>query len=456
MRVPKSLMMSISGVRGLLGESMNPEIVSRFAAAFASRLDGGTVVVGRDTRVSGIYLAPVIFSTMQFLGIDVVDLGIVSTPTTAIMVDELSADGGIIITASHNGPEWNALKFLCAGGEFLASAEMQAVIELATGDRPLFAPPERYGTLRADDSAEDIHIARILGLRLLETERIRAAGLKAVVDCVNGAGSRIVPALLSRLGVGVIELFTDMDAPFPHEPEPRPEYLGALSDAVRDSGADIGFACDPDADRLVLVDGTGRICSEELTLAVAIDFVLEHEQGPIVANLSSSRLIDDIGRSHGVPVHRSKVGEANVIGVMKETGAVIGGEGNGGVIYPPVHFGRDAMTGIALILQGLTEQGISLQDKVASLPRYVIVKRKYPFDGDLESVSEELSRRFTGNVNPTDGIRIDMEEGWIHIRSSNTEPVVRIITEAGTEKEALSLAREAEAVLREGTGPVSR
>ena len=449
-------MMSVSGIRGLLGEGMNPEIAVRFAAAFASRIAGGSVVVGRDSRLSGAYLAPVIFSTVQFFGLDVVDLGIVSTPTVEIMVDELEASGGIIITASHNGPEWNALKLLCAGGEFLTAAEMEEVITLATGDRPLFPAPGRYGALSVHAGADAVHIERILGLGLLETERIRERGFKAVVDCVNGAGSRIVPALLRRLGVAVIELFTDMNAPFPHVPEPRPEYLGALSDAVRENGADIGFACDPDADRLVLVDGTGHVCSEELTLAVAIDFVLEHEPGPVVANLSTSRLIDDIGRSHGVKVYRSKVGESNVVGVMKETGAVIGGEGNGGVIYPPVHYGRDAMTGIALILQSLTENRISLRDKVESFPRYVIVKRKYSFEGDLETVAAALGGRFPGNVNTLDGIRIDMEMGWIHLRSSNTEPVVRIISEAATEKEALSLAREAEAVLKGGAGPVSR
>ncbi len=446
-------MMSVSGVRGLLGEGMNPEVAARFTAAFASRIACGPVVVGRDSRKSGRYLAPVIFSTLQFFGIDVIDLGIVATPTVGIMVDELNAGGGIIITASHNGPEWNALKLLSAGGEFLTAPEMDEVIGLATGDRPLFPEPDRYGEMSVDHTADDIHIARILDLGCIETERIRKTGFKAVVDCVNGAGSGIVPALLRRLGVEVIELFTDTDAPFPHVPEPRPEHLGALSDAVRQSGADIGFACDPDADRLVLVDGTGRICSEELTLALASDFVLRHDTGPIVANLSTSRLIDDIGRSHGVTVHRSKVGESNVIGVMKQTGAVIGGEGNGGVIYPPVHYGRDAMAGIALILQLLTEKRISLRDKVKSLPSYTIVKRKYPFEGDIETVSEALKERFHGSVNTLDGIRIDMETGWIHLRSSNTEPVVRIITEAGTEKEAISLAREAEAVLKAGTGP---
>jgi phosphomannomutase len=449
-------MTSVSGIRGILGESMNPEIAARFTAAFASHIKGGTVVVGRDTRASGAYLAPVVFATLQFSGIDVIDLGIAPTPTVGIMVTELETDGGIVITASHNGPEWNALKLLRSSGEFLTAHEMREVIGLASGDRSLFPATDRYGALSVQRNADDIHIARILDLGLIDPDRIRAVGFRVVVDCVNGAGSGIIPSLLRRLGTEVFEIFTDMDAPFPHVPEPRPENLGALSDAVRDNNADIGFACDPDADRLVLVDGAGRVCSEELTLALAADFVLKHERGPLVANLSTSRIIDDIGREYGVEVHRSQVGEANVIEVMKKSGAVVGGEGNGGVIYPPVHYGRDAMTGIALILQSLAEEDISLHDKVKNLPHYTIVKRKYPFAGDLGAVADELRKRFPGNTNTIDGIRIDMETGWIHLRSSNTEPVVRIIAEAGMEEEALSLAREAEAVLQLGTGPASR
>lgn len=456
MRVPASLMTSVSGIRGILGEGMNPEIAARFTAAFASHIRGGTVAVGRDTRASGAHLASVVFATLQFSGIDVIDLGIASTPTVGIMVAELGADGGIIITASHNGPEWNALKLLRSGGEFLTEDEMREVIDLASGDRSLFPAVARYGALTVQQNADGTHIARILDLGLIEEERVRSAGFRVVVDCVNGAGSLIVPSLLRRLGVEVFEIFTDMNAPFPHVPEPRPENLGALSDAVRDNKADMGFACDPDADRLVLADGAGRVLSEELTLALAADFVLKHERGPLVANLSTSRIIDDIGRKYGVPVHRSKVGEANVIEMMKKSGAVVGGEGNGGIIYPPVHHGRDAMTGIALILQSLAEEGVSLHDKVKNLPRYTIVKRKYPFSGDLGAVAEELRKRFPGNTNTVDGIRIDMETGWIHLRSSNTEPVVRIIAEAGMEEEALSLAREAEAVLQSWTGPASR
>lgn len=449
-------MTSVSGIRGILGEGMNPEIAARFTAAFASRIKEGSVVVGRDTRASGAYLAPVVFATLQFSGIDVIDLGIASTPTVGIMVTELETDGGIVITASHNGPEWNALKLLRAGGEFLTAHEMREVIGLASGDRPLFPATDRYGTLSVQRNADDIHIARILDLGLIDTERIRSVGFRVVVDCVNGAGSGIIPSLLGRLGVEVFEIFTDMDAPFPHVPEPRPENLDALSNAVRDNNADIGFACDPDADRLVLVDGTGCVLSEELTLALAADFVLKHERGPLVANLSTSRIMDDIGREYGVDVLRSQVGESNVIELMKKSGAVVGGEGNGGVIYPPVHYGRDAMTGIALILQSLAEEGISLHSKVKNLPKYTIVKRKYPFAGDLDTAMEELRKRFPGNTNTIDGIRIDMEAGWIHLRSSNTEPVVRIIAEAGMEEEALSLAREAEAVLQSVNGPASR
>jgi phosphomannomutase len=427
---------------------MNPEIVARFTAAFASRLDGGAVIVGRDSRSSGSCLAPVVFSTLRFFGIDVVDLGIVPTPTVGIMVGELGGSGGIVITASHNGPEWNALKLIRADGEFLSAPEMEAVIALATGDGTLFPAPARFGALRADRGADDVHVRRILDLELVDPERIRGLGLTAAIDCVNGAGSVIVPALLRRLGVEVIELFTDTDAPFPHVPEPRPENLGSLSGAVREGGADIGFACDPDADRLVLVDGTGRVCSEELTLALAADFVLRHERGPIAANLSTSRLVDDIGRAHGVPVHRSKVGEAHVIELMKRTGAVIGGEGNGGVIYPKVHYGRDALTGIALVLQLLAEEGVPLRELTERFHAYRIVKRKVRFEGDLGEVASELRKRFPGRITDIDGMRIDMERAWVHVRSSNTEPVVRIIAEAETEEAACELADGAEAVLR--------
>ena len=441
-----NLMAGVSGVRGIVGPGMNPETAVRFTAAFASRLGGGTVVVGRDTRPSGPALASAVFSALRFMGCAAVDLGVASTPTVEIMVDELGADGGIIITASHNGIEWNALKFLDRRGEFLSAAEMDELIA-ASSRGAAFGVPGSFGGFAANDAGDAVHIARILGLDRIDRERIAGRAFKAVVDCVNGAGSLIVPALLRRLGVETVELHTSVGEPFPHEPEPRPANLGDLSRAVASERADIGFACDPDADRLALVDGTGAICSEELTLAVAADFVLAREKGPLVANLSTSRVIDDIGARHGVPVFRAKVGEANVIALMKEKRAAIGGEGNGGVIYPRIHYGRDAMLGMALTLQSLAEEGVSLAEKVASFPRYFIVKDKFAFAGDFEKVEKAAQKRFAGDVRADDGIRIDMPEGWVHLRRSNTEPVVRVIAEAASVEEAERFAKEAGEIL---------
>jgi phosphomannomutase len=442
------LIAGVSGVRGIVGPGMNPESAVRYTAAYAERLQGGRVVVGRDTRASGPLLAAAVFAALRFKGIRAIDLGIASTPTVEIMVGELGADGGIVITASHNGPEWNALKFLNANGEFLNAAEMEDVARHAESGQSLFGVPAALGGHASNDTADTAHIVKILDLGRIDRERIAARGIRAVVDCVNGAGSRILPSLLRSLGVETIELFTDVEAPFPRNPEPRPEHLGELSAAVTRERADIGFACDPDADRLVLVDGGGVVCSEELTLALAADFVLREERGPLVANLSTSRIIDDIGARYAVPVHRAKVGEAHVIALMRETGAVIGGEGNGGVIYPRLHYGRDAMVGAALVLELLVEERISLTEKVRSMPAYFIVKEKYPWSGDLEGVKKRLHERFVGRTNDLDGIRIDMDTGWVHLRASNTEPVVRVIAEARSRDEAGRLAREAGGLLR--------
>lgn len=443
------LMVSISGVRGVLGAWMNPEVAARFSAAFAAELGPGPVAVGRDTRASGPALASAVASALRFAGHDVIELGIAATPTVGVAVRHLGAAGGVVITASHNDERWNALKFIGPAGEFIDSAAVERISSLALGTGPLFEPPARVGAHTSFDAADQVHIERILALPCIDVAEIAAAGLKAAVDCVNGAGSRIVPALLARLGVEAVELYTDVDAPFPRDPEPRPALLGELARAVRAHGADIGFAADPDADRLVLVDGAGTLLSEEITLPLAADFILGREKGPLVANLSTTRRIDDVARSHGVPVFRSRVGEANVIAEMKERGAVIGGEGNGGVIYPPVYYGRDAMTGIALILQHMVSAREPLARLVERLPRYESVKEKYGFEGDFEALTRRLRGAFDGRYNLQDGIRIDTEEGWIHVRRSNTEPVVRIIAEAPSGEEARELVRQAAGLLRE-------
>jgi phosphomannomutase len=437
------MMMSVSGVRGLVGEGMNPEVAARFTAAFAIGLDEGVVVVGRDTRPSGPYIRDAVNAALRFCGFAVVDLGIVSTPTVEIMVQELGASGGVIITASHNGSEWNALKFLGPDGEFLSAERMEDMKNTVLSGEPVFSPPSEFGVLREDDSGDAVHIRKILDLSLIDREAVSSAGLTAVIDCVNGAGSLIIPALLGDLGVKVKELNTSTDAPFPHNPEPRPENLGDLSRAVCESEVDIGFAVDPDADRLVLAGRSGKIFSEEITLAVAADFVLRHEKGPVVANMSTSRLLDWVGLQHDVPVYRVKVGEAHVVAGMKEKGAVIGGEGNGGVIYPRLHYGRDAMVGIALVLQSVTERGVNLEEIVSAMPDYHIVKEKVAFSGSLPDAYDRLEREFKGRADSTDGLRIDMEAGWLHVRPSNTEPVVRIIAEAESAALAEELTRRA-------------
>jgi phosphomannomutase len=438
-------MVSVSGVRGLLGDDMNPEVAARFAAAYATWLGGTRVVIGRDTRASGPALSMAATAALRFLGVDVVDVGIASTPTVELMVGRLGCDGGIIITASHNNEKWNALKLLDGSGEFIDSAAVAGIREHVEADEGLYIAPGLYGSYETYGGADRDHVDRILGLDCVDREAIAGAKINAAIDCVNGAGSRIVPLLLGELGVETTKLYTDVDAPFPHDPEPRPSSLTELSALVSESGADIGFACDPDADRLVLVDGSGRVLSEELTLSLAADFVLGVEKGPVVANLSTTRRIDDVAARHGVEAHRSKVGEANVIEVMKEKGAVIGGEGNGGVIFPKVHRGRDAMTGIALVLQYIASSGKSVGELAASLPDYSVIKEKIAFDGDFDALSAKLTEIFPGTVNGLDGIRIDMDKGWVHVRRSNTEPVVRIIAEADSPETAEELATQASA-----------
>ncbi|UCF04620.1 MAG: phosphoglucosamine mutase [bacterium] len=442
------LIISVSGARGIVGPGINPAAAARLATAFTRFVDKGLVVVGRDTRASGPLLADALFSTLRFNGIAVIDLGVSSTPTVELMVQELGADGGIVITASHNGPEWNALKFIGRDGEFLPAEAMKEIERIFHNEGPQMEVPGEFGGIARNEEADAVHIRKILELDCVDRELIASRGYRAAVDCVNGAGSRIIPALLHDLGVTVEELYTDIDAPFPHNPEPRPEHLWELSKAVSDLDADIGFACDQDADRLVLVDEQGVVCSEELTLALAADFVLEKAKGPVVANLSTSRLVDDVAGRRKVPVYRSKVGETNVVAVMREKGAVVGGEGNGGVIYPPLHYGRDAMVGIALILQSLAESGMSLGEKVGMLPTYHIRKEKLPFKGNFECVTKELQSAFKGRVNTLDGMRIDMEEGWIHVRRSNTEPVVRIIAETGSEDATRTIVARAGEILR--------
>jgi len=410
--------------------------VARYVSAFASLIEPGTVVIGRDTRPSGPIFSVVANSVLQFMGFSVVDIGVAATPTVEIMVQELSASGGIIITASHNGPEWNALKFLGPGGEFFSAGVMEELIKIAEEGTGVFEKIGEFGVVKNEEAADAIHIKNILELPVIDREKVSDLKIKVVVDCVNGAGSRIIPSMLRSMNVDVVELFTDTESPFPHNPEPTPANLKELSGAVKENRADMGFACDPDADRLVVCMGDGTILSEELTVALATDFILSKRKGPVAVNVSTSSIMDYICSKHNVRLYRSKVGEAHVVELMKKVEAIIGGEGNGGVIYPELHYGRDAMVGIALILQFLADEGKALEEIIKDYPSFEIVKRKLEDDFTDEQIETAIRKNFDGEIDRTDGIKVIVESGWIHARRSNTEPVVRFIAEASTKEEA--------------------
>ena len=371
------LQVSVSGVRGILGDGLDAVVAARWAAAFGAWLPPGPVVVGRDTRPSGPMVCHAVAAALASTGHDVRDLGVATTPTTELAVQESDAVGGVIITASHNPQPWNALKFLEGRGLFLTAAqnrELRARLEAGTGH----VAWDRLGAFTAVSGADERHIAAILALPWLDRERIARRRLRVVVDAVEGAGGAIVPALLAALGVACVPLHCGLTGRFPHEPEPTPANLRGLAEAVRRERADLGFAVDPDVDRLALVAGDGEALSEELTLVLAIDFLLGREPGPVVVNLSTTRLIETAAARHGVAVSRTPVGEANVVEAMLAGGAVIGGEGNGGVIYPALHPGRDALAGIAMILQSLAERGGSLRDLAAGFPPVAMLKDKLP------------------------------------------------------------------------------
>jgi len=410
--------------------------VARYVSAFASLIEPGTVVIGRDTRPSGPIFSVVANSVLQFMGFSVVDIGVAATPTVEIMVQELSASGGIIITASHNGPEWNALKFLGPGGEFFSADVMEELIKIVEEGTGVFEKIGEFGVVKNEEAADAIHIKNILELPVIDREKVSDLKIKVVVDCVNGAGSRIIPSMLRSMNVDVVELFTDTESPFPHNPEPTPANLKELSGAVKENRADMGFACDPDADRLVVCMGDGTILSEELTVALATDFILSKRKGPVAVNVSTSSIMDYICSKHNVRLYRSKVGEAHVVELMKKVEAIIGGEGNGGVIYPELHYGRDAMVGIALILQFLADEGKALEEIIKDYPSFEIVKRKLEGDFTDEQIETAIRKNFDGEIDRTDGIKVIVESGWIHARRSNTEPVVRFIAEASTKEEA--------------------
>ncbi|MCB1184434.1 phosphoglucosamine mutase [bacterium] len=434
------LQVSISGIRGVIGDGLDAVTVARWAAAYGAWLPAGPVVVGRDSRVTGPMVFDAVAAALASTGHDVWDIGIATTPTTEVAVQESEAVGGIIITASHNPAQWNALKFLQGNGLFLTAAQNREVrqkYEDGTGH----VAWDRVGAVSVRTGADDRHLDAIGDLPWLDVDRIRAANLHAVVDAVEGAGGSIVPRLLERLGVRCTPLHCGMSGRFPHDPEPTPAHLKELADAVRTSGADLGLAVDPDVDRLALVDGAGRALSEEYTLALAMDFLLARTPGPVAVNLSTTGLIEKVADRHGCRTFRTPVGEANVVEAILAEECVLGGEGNGGVIYPAVHAGRDALVGIAMICQSLAETGRSLADLADALPPVVMVKTKVAADalpaGD--DLVAALRRLGPGEIDDRDGLKWVGAGGWVHVRPSNTEPVVRIIAEAQDEAAAVEM-----------------
>jgi phosphomannomutase len=440
------LMVSVSGIRGRVGEALTPEVVARYAAGFgawaSARGTTRSVVVGRDSRVSGPMFHHVVLAALQSVGCHVIDIGLTTTPTCQLAVEHHHAAGGLMISASHNPLEWNALKFIGPTGLFLENSEGIEMRGLVESGIPR-ARWDQLGQIEPDDDAIRRHIDRVLAIPYLDVEGIRQRKFHVALDCVRGAGAVIMPLLLERLGCRVTAINLETDGRFPRPPEPIAENLEELERLVLRAGATIGFAVDPDVDRLALVSDAGKAIGEDFTLALAARVVLRHKRGPVVTNLSTSRIVEDVANAAEVPVIRAPVGEVNVAVRMREEHSPIGGEGNGGVILSEVHLGRDAPVGAALLLQLLHEDDKSLSQIVSELPRYAIVKDKLDRPNtSLDTVYEALRAALPGAaVDTQDGLRLSWPDRWVHVRPSGTEPIVRVIAEAPTSREALELVR---------------
>lgn len=449
-----TLIKSISGIRGTIGgavdNGLTPIDAVKFAAAYGTWLQQQypgqrlKVVIGRDARISGPMIASLVQQTLVGLGIDIIDLGLSTTPTVEIAVPMEAAQGGIILTASHNPKQWNALKLLNAKGEFISGAEGEALMQIAADEAFNFAEVDDLGTITPDDTYLQKHIQAILDLPLVDKAAIAAANFKIVVDAVNSTGGTFVPALLRALGVQEItELYCEPTGHFPHNPEPLPEHLTELSGVVKAKGAHLGITVDPDVDRLALVCEDGSMFGEEYTLVAVADYVLTHTPGPTVSNLSSTRALRDITEARSLRYEAAAVGEVNVVVKMKEIGAVIGGEGNGGIIYPELHYGRDSLVGIALFLSHLAHKNTSMTTLRASYPNYVISKNKIDLapTTNVDDILVQMAKKYAANeVDTTDGVKIYIEKEWVHLRKSNTEPIIRIYAESASEEKATDLA----------------
>lgn len=449
-----ALIKSISGIRGTIGgkagEALTPQDVVEITAAYAfwvkKNSSNNKVVVGRDARISGEMVKNLVISTLQACGIHVVDLDLSTTPTVEVAVTDEQAGGGIIITASHNPKQWNALKLLNEKGEFLSAEAGQEVLNIADAGKYEYEKVENLGTITRKPDYLDIHIEKILALPLVDVEAIRKQEFSVVIDCVNSTGAIALPKLLKALGVAKIhELFCTVDGKFGHNPEPLPENLSTLANEVKFHKADLGIAVDPDVDRLALVNEDGSFFGEEYTLVAVADYVLQHTPGNTVSNLSSTRALKDITEKYGKQYEPSAVGEVHVVKKMKEINAIIGGEGNGGIIYPELHYGRDALVGIALFLTHLAKSGKSMSHLRAHYPNYFISKNKITLDEtmNLDNVLEKVQTKYKHlPINTEDGIRIDFESDWIHLRRSNTEPIIRIYSESKSQTTAENLSEK--------------
>lgn len=450
-----TLIKSISGIRGTIGgpvgEGLTPLDVVRFTAAYATQIKStkqtgsNKIVVGRDARISGEMVNQLVIGTLLGMGFDVVNIGLATTPTTELAVVMEEAAGGIILTASHNPKQWNALKLLNERGEFLNAAEGENILEIAANENFIFAPVEELGKLRDDFSFTQKHIESVLALGLVDVEAIKAADFSVAIDCVNSVGGTAIPALLEALGVKNIEkLYCEPNGQFPHNPEPLPEHLTEISDLMKLGKADVGFVVDPDVDRLAIICEDGSMFGEEYTLVSIADYVLQHNPGNTVSNLSSTRALRDVTAKYGCKYTAAAVGEVNVVAAMKSTGAVIGGEGNGGIIYPASHYGRDALVGIALFLTYLAKSRMSVSALRKTYPDYFISKNKIQLTPaiDVDEILSSIKKSYQHyDVNDIDGVKIDFPTGWVHLRKSNTEPIIRIYSESATTDQADAFAQ---------------
>jgi phosphomannomutase len=444
-----TLIKSISGIRGTIGgkpsDNLTPIDIVRFTAAYGQYILSHTdaskcsIVIGRDARISGAMVQALVSTTLVGMGIDVIDLAMATTPTVEMVVPRANAQGGIILTASHNPKQWNALKLLDANGEFLSAEAGAQILALAEQEDFNFASVDDLGSVTADDTSLYMHIQAVLNHPLVSLESIRSSGFKVVVDGVNSIGGIAIPALLKELNIEVIELFCEPNGQFPHNPEPLKEHLGDLSALVIESGADLGLVVDPDVDRLAFMDENGAMFGEEYTLVACADYVLSKTPGNTVSNMSSTRALRDVTEKHGGTYYSSAVGEVNVVTKMKAVNAVIGGEGNGGIIDPQLHYGRDSLIGTALFLSLLSVRKLSVSELKKTYPEYFMSKGKIELEPtmDVDALLLAIEKKYANNKpNTVDGVKIDFEASWVHLRKSNTEPIIRVYTEAPSQEAA--------------------